>query len=45
LQQPQFARELCQAGLANVARFSWPRVWTLLQQEYLQLLPEGKSNA
>lgn len=45
LQQPQFAHELCQAGLANVARFSWPRVWALLQQQYLQLLPGGKSNA
>lgn len=45
LQQPQFAHELCQAGLANVARFSWPRVWALLQQQYLQLLPKGKSNA
>lgn len=45
LQQPEFASELSQAGLANVARFSWPRVWALLQQQYLQLLPGGKSNA
>lgn len=44
LQQPEFARGLCQAGLENVARFSWSRVWALLQQQYLQLLPGGKSN-
>jgi L-malate glycosyltransferase len=44
LQQPELANTLCLAGLENVARFSWPRVWALLQQQYLQLLRGGKSN-
>lgn len=44
LTDPLLSKTLVQAGLVNVARFSWPRVWSLLQQQYLQLLQGGKDN-
>lgn len=44
LTEPDFARELSQAGLMNVARFRWPHVWGLLQQQYLRLLPGDTNN-
>ena len=44
LLEPDCARELCQAGLVNVARFRWPHVWGLLKQQYLRLLPGDTNN-
>lgn len=39
LSQPDFADRLSQAGIAEVARYSWPRVRTQWQQAYWRVLP------
>lgn len=38
LQDEALRQGLIEAGLANAARFSWHKVWELLQQQYLQVL-------
>lgn len=38
LTEPALAHTLTQAGLENVARFSWPNVWAKLHQQYLMVL-------
>lgn len=38
LQDTALRQSLIEAGLANAARFSWHKVWELLQQQYLQVL-------
>lgn len=38
LQDAALRQSLIEAGLANAARFSWHKVWELLQQQYLQVL-------
>ncbi len=38
LQDAALRQSLIEAGLANAARFSWHKVWELLQQQYSQVL-------
>lgn len=38
LQDEALRQGLIEAGLANAARFSWHKVWELLQQQYSQVL-------